>query len=180
MVRIRPGFHKGVGACRETPQLGPLGLPAQLCIKQLYAALWSATPAKPFRGAFFAGSFLGWCSAPLLPPLGEVPRSGKGGAVGIFELLPFIERHPLSQPCRFRSAVKSASSPNGGAKVGLARICPRFHKAIGACRETPLRLAKSRLTAVARLHSACASLSQPLRAASSPIGEPRGLTRPSP
>ena len=61
--------------------------------------------------------------------------------------------------------------------MGLARICPRFHKAIGACRETPLRLAKSRLTAVARLHSACASLSQPLRAASSPIGEPSGLLR---
>ena len=73
---------------------------------------------------------------PLLPPLGVVlraanqdsndcrwqsylcfvPRSGKGGAVGDFELLPFIEPHPLSQPCRFRSAVKSASSPNGGAK----------------------------------------------------------------
>ena len=34
-----------------TPQSAPLGLPAQLCIKQLYAALWSATPAKPFRGA---------------------------------------------------------------------------------------------------------------------------------
>ena len=39
----------------------------------------------------------GWCSAkPSLPPLGEVPRSGKGGAVGNFELLPFIEQHPLS------------------------------------------------------------------------------------
>ena len=37
----------------------------------------------------------------------------------------------------------------------------------------PLRLAKSRLTAVARLHGACGRTSQPLRAASSPIGEPR-------
>ena len=45
--------------------------------------------------------------APLLPPLGEVPRSGKGGAVGIFELLPFNEPHPLSQ------AVRPASSPIG-------------------------------------------------------------------
>ena len=54
IVRIRPGFHKTVGAYRETPQSGPLGLPAQLCIKQLYAALWSATPAKPFRGALDA------------------------------------------------------------------------------------------------------------------------------
>ena len=50
---------------------------------------------------------------PLLPPLGEVPRSGKGGGVGNFETFPFNEPHPLSQPCRFRSAVKSASSPIG-------------------------------------------------------------------
>ena len=39
------------GAC-ASHKSGPLGLPAQLCMKQLYAALWSATPAKPFRGAF--------------------------------------------------------------------------------------------------------------------------------
>ena len=116
----------------------------------------------------------GWCSAPLLPPLGEVPRSGKGGGVGIFELFPFIEQHPLSQPCRFRSAVKSASSPIGEPS-GLLRIRLGYHEAIGACRETPLRLAKSRLTAVARLHGACGRTSQPLRAASSPIGEPRDV-----
>ena len=42
-----------------------------------------------------------------LPPLGEVPRSGKGGFVGSFELFPFIEQHPLSQPLR------AASSPIG-------------------------------------------------------------------
>ena len=30
MLRIRPGFYKAVGACRETPQSGPLGLPAPL------------------------------------------------------------------------------------------------------------------------------------------------------
>ena len=54
IVRIRLRFHKTVSAYRETPQSGPLGLPAQLCIKQLYAALWSATPAKPFRGALDA------------------------------------------------------------------------------------------------------------------------------
>ena len=39
MVRIRLGFYKGLSACRATPQSGPLGLPAQLCIKQLYAIL---------------------------------------------------------------------------------------------------------------------------------------------
>ena len=43
----------------------------------------------------------------MLPPLGEVPRSGKGGVVGIFELFPFTEQHPLSQP------VRAASSPTG-------------------------------------------------------------------
>ena len=71
-----------------------------------------------------------------LPPLGEVPRSGKGGDGGWLRAV-----HITTQP----------GTP-------------------------PLRLAKSRLTAVARLHSACASLSQPLRAASSSTGEPRMLT----
>ena len=62
----------------------------------------AAAAAAPLSGALF-----------LLPPLGEVPRSGKGGVVGILELFPFNEPHPLSQPCRFRRAVKSASSPTG-------------------------------------------------------------------
>ena len=35
-----------------------------------------------------------------LPPLGEVPRSGKGGVVGGFELLPFNEPHPLCDSLR--------------------------------------------------------------------------------
>ncbi len=78
IVRIRLRFHKTVSACRETPQSGPLGLPA------------------PLSGALFS-----------LPPLGEVPRSGKGGVGGDFERLPFNERHPLSQ------AVRPASSPIG-------------------------------------------------------------------
>ena len=71
----------------------------------------------------------------------------------------------------------SLPAPPPGSR-GIVRICPRFHKTVGACRETLLRLAKSRLTAVARLHSACASLSQPLWAASSPIGEPRASLPP--
>ena len=52
-VRIRLRFYKAASAYRETPQSGPLGLPA------------------PLSGALFS-----------LPPLGEVPRSGKGGDVG--------------------------------------------------------------------------------------------------
>ena len=115
--------------------------------------------------------------APCCPLWGKCRDSGKGGGVGDFELLPFIEQHPLSQPCRFRSAVKSASSPIGEPS-GLLRIRPGFHKGMSAYRETPLRLAKSRLTAVARLHSACGHLSQPVRAASSPIGEPRAVQPP--
>ena len=67
MLRTRLGYHEAISAYRETPQSAPLGLPA------------------PLSGALFS-----------LPPLGEVPRSGKGGAVGNFELLPFIEQHPLS------------------------------------------------------------------------------------
>ena len=50
---------------------------------------------------------------PLLPPLGEVPRSGKGGGVGDFELLPFNEPHPLSQP------VRAASSPIGEPSIPI-------------------------------------------------------------
>ena len=78
IVRIRLRLHKGAGACRETPQSGPLGLPA------------------PLSGALFS-----------LPPLGEVPRSGKGGDARNSELSPFNEPHPLSQ------AVRPASSPIG-------------------------------------------------------------------
>ena len=120
ILRIRLRFYKTSTAYRETPQSGPKGLPAQLCIKQLYAALWTATPAKPFRGAFLAAPFGGGALRPCCPLWGKCRASGKGGVVGIFELFPFNEPHPLSQPCRFRSAVKSASSPNGGAKSAAA------------------------------------------------------------
>ena len=60
----------------------------------------------------------GWCVAqPSLPPLGEVPRSGKGGVVGNFEPLPSNEPHPLSQ------AVRPASSPIGEPSFPC---CPRW------------------------------------------------------
>ena len=49
IVRIRPGFHEAITAYRNPPAAAAA---AQLCMKQLYAVLWSATPAKPFRGAF--------------------------------------------------------------------------------------------------------------------------------
>ena len=50
-------------------------------------------------------------------------------------------------------------APPSGSR-GIVRIRPGFHEAITAYRETPLRLAKSRLTAVARLHGACGRTSQ--------------------
>ena len=84
---------------------------------------------------------------PSLPPLGVVrraanqdcndcrwqsylcfvPRSGKGGAVGTFEPLPFNEPHPLSQ------AVRPASSPIGEPRFPPAEVkngkkeCSFFH-----------------------------------------------------
>ena len=112
-----------------------------------------------------------------------VPRSGKGGVVGNFELLPFNEPHPLSLALLDSSPIgepRASLPPLGevprsgkGGDVGWLRV---VHFPIQPT-APPLRLAKSRLTAVARLHGACASLSQPLRAASSPIGEP-SLTSP--
>ena len=53
----------------------------QICL--ISQAHWACQ--LPFQGRFFS-----------LPPLGEVPRSGKRGVVGSFGLLPFIEQHPLS------------------------------------------------------------------------------------
>ena len=79
---------------------------------QSFLAIGSEVPIAK-KSSFPPGEAKGaWANSynPLLPPLGEVPRSGKGGAVGIFELLPLIEQHPLSQ------AVRPDSSPNGGAK----------------------------------------------------------------
>ena len=107
----------------HTPSVSPFGLPAPPlgsqggwgefaqgfskpqvpAAKPLSQAPWACQ--LPFQGRFFS-----------LPPLGVVlraanqdsndcrwqsclcfvPRSGKGGAVGNFELLPFNERHPLS------------------------------------------------------------------------------------
>ena len=78
-------------------QGGPLRIrPRFLKTAGAYRNPSAAAAAAPLSGALFS-----------LPPLGEVPRSGKGGAVGSFELLPFNGRHPLSQPLR------AASSPIG-------------------------------------------------------------------
>ena len=59
--------------------------------------------------------------------------------------------------------------PPGGSQGGTVRIRLGYHEAIGAYRETPLRLAKSRLMAVARLHGACGRTSQALWACQFPF-----------
>ena len=62
----------------------------------------------------------GWCSAPLLPPLGEVPRSGKRGGVGGFELLPFNEPHPLSLALLDSSPIGEPRKPPLKGLAGVA------------------------------------------------------------
>ena len=129
-----------------------------------------------------------------------MPRSGKGGAVGDFELLPFIEQHPLSQPCRFRSAVKSASSPIGEPRAAqpplkgedgatapegfpaVRRIPFEMHQgeSVPAPLLPPLgevpRSGKGGAVGIFELlpFNEPHPLSQAVRPASSPIGEPRG------
>ena len=51
--------------------------------------------------------------------------------------------------------LRGAPASPRGKPSGLLRLRLGYHEAIGAYRETPLRLAKSRLAAVARLHGAC-------------------------
>ena len=75
----------------HTPSVSPYGLPA---------------PPPGSRGSLAAPSG-GGAPCPCCPLWGKCRDSGKGGVVGNFELVPFIGRHPLSQPLR------AASSPTG-------------------------------------------------------------------
>ena len=125
----------------------------------------------------------GWCSAQRIKIVMiaggnhtsvSCRDSGKGGVVSNFEMLPFNEQHPLSQP------VRPASSPIGEPSFPC---CPRWGKCRAAAKgvplvflscyhstnHTPLRLAKNRLTAVARLHGACGRTSQALWACQLPF-----------
>ena len=132
-VRIRLGYHEAIGAYRN-PSVSPCGLPAPPSGSQggwyefaqgfLKPQVPTANPSAVAAAASLSGALFS------LPPLGEVPRSGKGGAVGIFDLLPFNEPHPLSQ------AVRPASSPIGEPRKPL-RIRLGFHKTSTAYRETP-------------------------------------------
>ena len=97
IFRIRPTLNKTISVYRKTPQSGPLGLPAPLS-----GALFSLPPlGVVLRAANQDSNDCRWQSY-----LCFVPRSGKGGAVGSFELSPFNEPHPLS-------LAKLDSSPTG-------------------------------------------------------------------
>ncbi len=67
-----------------------------------------------------------------------MPQSGKGGAVGIFDLLPFNEPHPLSQ------ALRPASSPIGEPR-GSLRIRLSLYKVITAYRNPSAAAAAAQL-----------------------------------
>ena len=60
-----------------------------------------------------------------LPPLGEVPRSGKGGVAGNFESLPFNEPHPsvspygLPAPPPGSQGMRQTSPERGGGATAL-------------------------------------------------------------
>ena len=79
--------------------------------------LWQeSAPGSPTGGLGPRCPLWGWCSAQRIKIVMiaggnhtsvSCRDSGKGGAVGNFELLPFNEPHPLSQPLR------AASSPIG-------------------------------------------------------------------
>ena len=72
---------------------------------------------------------------------------------------PFMKPLVHAIPLQSRSLRGAPASPRGKPR-GILRIRLGFHKIMTACRETPLRLAKSRLAAVARLHGACGRTSQ--------------------
>ena len=72
---------------------------------------------------------------------------------------PFMKPLVHAIPHQSRPLRGAPASPRGKPR-GILRIRLGFHKIMTACRETPLRLAKSRLAAVARLHGACGRTSQ--------------------
>ena len=115
----------------HTPSVRPFGLPAPPSGSQerrcefawgfIKPQVPTATPQPlrrqlPVQGRFSRCPLWGWCSAQRIKIVmiaggnhtsASCRDSGKRGVVGVFESLPFIEPHPLSQ------AVRPASSPIG-------------------------------------------------------------------
>ena len=157
------------GKCRDSGKGGGVGN---------FEPLPSNEPHPLSQAVRPASSPIGEPSSPCCPRWGKCRDSGKGGGVGNFEPLPFNEPHPLSQPLR------PASSPIGEPSFPC---CPRW----GWCSAQRIRIAMiagGNHTSVSCRSSGKGGgvgcfellpfiephpLSQPLRAASSPIGEPR-------
>ena len=95
---------------------------------------------------------------PCCPRWGKCRVSGKGGVVGNFGLVPFNEQHPLSLALLDSSPIGEPSFP----------CCPLWGKCRGSGKGGVVGIFE--LVPFIGRHP----LSQPLRAASSPIGEPRG------
>ena len=123
--------------------------------------------------------------APCCPLWGKCRDSGKGGVVSNFEMLPFNEQHPLSQP------VRAASSPIGEPRATAqpplkgedGATAPEGFPAV---RRIPFRMSQgefvqSRIDIVRiRLRfyitiTACRALSVSLCSTAPPSGEPSGL-----
>ena len=142
----------------------PLGEPSFPCCPR-----WGWCSAQRIRIAMIAGGNHTSVSC---------RDSGKGGVVGNFELVTFNEQHPLSQ------AVRPASSPTGeprfpccplwgwcaAQRIKIVMIAGGNHTSV-SCRDSGKGgvVGNFGLVAFNEPHP----LSQPLRAASSPTGEPR-------
>ena len=113
----------------------------------------------------------------MLPPLGKCRGSGKGGVVGIFELVPFIGRHPLSLALLDSSPTGEPRFPCcplwgwcAAQRIKIVMIAGGNHTSV-SCRGS----GKGGVVGIFELVPFIGRhpLSQPLRAASSPTGEPR-------
>ena len=89
---------------------------------------------------------------PRCPLWGKCRKAAKGVSLVFLSCFHSTNHTPSVRPF-------GLPAPPSGSR-GIVRIRLMFHKTVSACRETPLRLAKSRLTAVARLHGACGRTSQ--------------------
>ena len=104
-------------AVRRQGRLHPLNLSG---------ALWIGTLSLPPLGVVLRAANQDSNDCRWQSYLCFVPRSGKGGVVGIFELFPFNEPHPLSQ------AVRPASSPIGEPRM-RRRGQPRYAEYHSEC-----------------------------------------------